>query len=215
MKKNALVIGLGLSLFFFISCNKKDAPAPETPTTTLSVADYFPLTTGDYWVYKQSEYDTSGNVIPQTWKNDSVVVKNDTVINSKTYHIVANYNYLGNTNPMFSYYRDSSDCVVNEGGGIIFSIKTPGIIYKHILSPDTVAYVDYTFIATPISITVPLGTYSCVDFKGDVYRKADNYSKSYLVHNYNCKNIGPVKKMELYVGSLYRLNFDLLAYHVQ
>ncbi len=215
MKKNALVIGLSLSLFFFIACNKKDAPASETPTTTPTVADYFPLVTGDYWLYKQSEYDTSGNIIPQTWKNDSVVIKNDTIINSKTYHIVANYHYLGNLNPVFSYYRDSSDCIVNEGGGIIFSTNTSGIIYKHILSPDTIAYVDYTFNNTPTSITVPLGTYSCVDFKGNVYRKADNYSKSYLVHNYNYKNIGPVKKTELFVNALYNIYFDLIACHVQ
>ena len=214
MKKNALVIGLLLNLIFFIACNKKDAQE-NTPKTTQSVSDYFPLAVGNYWVYKQSEADSSGNIISQNWLNDSVVVKNDTVINSKNYHIVANYHYLGNTNPFFSYYRDSSDCIVDEGGGIVFNINTSGIIYKHILSPDTVAYVDYSYNGTPTSITVPLGTYSCVDFKGEMYRKADNFSKSYLIHNYNSLNIGSVKKTQLFVNSLYRLTFDLVAYHVQ
>jgi len=219
MKKNALVLGLGLSLSFFIACNKKEAPGTDTqlktPVTSPSVTDYFPLAAGDYWVYKQSFYDTNGNSIPQTWKNDSVVIKNDTVINSKNYRIVADYNYLGRTTPVINYYRDSSDCIVGDNGNIIFSTNASGAIYKYILSSDTIAYVNYTYNEAPTNVTVPLGTYSCVDFKGDVYRKADNYSKAYLVHKYYCKNIGPVKKTELFVNSLYRLNFELLSYHVQ
>ena len=95
MKKSALIIGLGLSLFFFVSCNKKDTSTPVT--TTPAVSDYFPMAVGDYWVYQQTQYDSSGNIIPQTWKNDSVVVKNDTVFNNKTYHILMDYNCLGMT----------------------------------------------------------------------------------------------------------------------
>jgi len=215
MKKHALLFGLCLSLLFIVSCNKKDATAPANTTpTTLSVKDYYPLVTGDYWIYKQTQYDTSGNIMTQTWINDSVLVKNDTVINSKTYHTVVNYNLMGATTPSFGYYRDSSDCIVNNHGKIIFSINTSGIIFKDILTPDTMGYVNYSYNGVSTSITVPMGIFSCVDLKGDVYRKVDNFSKSYLIHNYTCKNIGPVKRMMIYINALYRINLELISYHL-
>lgn len=216
MKKNVLFLGLGLSLFFLFACNKEEAPETETPVTdTPSVSDYFPLATGNYWVYQQTWYDNSGNIISQSLGNDSVFVKNDTVINSKIYHTVVEYNAAG-TNEFYSrFFRDSADCIIDDQGKIVFSIKTPGLIYKEITTPDTVAFVDYYYSGTPTSITVPLGTYSCVDYRGEVFRKADNFSTCYLIHTYFSENIGPVKRMSLFVGSLYRINLDLVSYHIQ
>lgn len=221
MKKYTLVIVLGIILIFLFSCSKKDAPVPETttqatnkPIATPSVLEYLPLNAGNYWVYKQTEYDTSGSIVPRIYKNDSVVVKNDTVINGKTYHTIVNYNFLSEP-PLTMYWRDSADCIVNNDGKIIFSINTSGIIYKNILSPDTLAFVNYSYTSTPTNITVPLGTYSCVDYKGEVYRKADNYNKSILIHNYYCKGIGSVKEESVFIGSLYWIKWDLLSYHIQ
>ena len=218
MKNYVLFAGLGISLALIASC-KKDNPEPEvednnTPPETQSVKDYFPMTAGSYWVYQQTMYDTSGNVKPQTWKNDSVVVLNDTVIGSNTYHFVAEYNFVGQATPFFHYYRDSADCVTDDQGNIIFSVN-PELIYKDILTSDTVAYVNYSYNSSPTSVTVPLGTYSCVDFKGDMYRKMDNFSKAYPLHKYSYKNIGLVKKTAMYVGSLDQIHFDLKAYHIQ
>lgn len=211
MKKCIFIIGLGVGIIiFFASCHKKDT-APTTPDTVL---DYYPLKEGNYWIYKPSWSDTAGNVIPQTWENDSVVVKGDTVINGKIYHSVIEYNFLGSANPSINYYRDSANCIVNEHGEIIFSINS-GIVYKKIITPDTLAYVNYSFVNDITSITVPLGTYSCFDFKGEIFRKTDNYNKAYLTHNYSCKSIGPVKKIKRFVTSLQQINLDLLNYHIQ
>jgi hypothetical protein len=216
MKKCAIVIGLGISLLIVISCNKKksDLSGSDTIKTTVAVSDYFPLNTGNYWVYKTTQYDSSGNLIQQTFKNDSVVVKNDTVINSKTYHTVIEYNFLGSTTPNTQFYKDSADCVIDNNGEIIFSINSAAIIYSKILSPDTVAYVNYSYINTPITISVPIGTYNCVDFKGDVFRKIDNFDKAYSTHNYYSKNIGTIKKIELFVNSLYKINLELQLFYV-
>ena len=183
MKKCIFYVGLGVvSILFFNSCQKKDSVTPPETKSDL-VTDYYPLSTGNYWVYKQTQYDSLGNVIPQTWKNDSIVVKSDTVINSKTYHTLVEYNFLGSSNPIYKYYRDSADCIVNNLGEVIFSINTTGV-YKRIFTSDTVAYINYSYVNTPTNITVPQGTYNCPDFLGSLYRKMDNYNNVTLIHNY-------------------------------
>ncbi len=219
MKKCALIIGLGTSLFFFISCSKKESTTtvPTKPASTLSVADYFPLKTGNYWVYKTTECDSNGNIMPVVYKNDSLVVKNDTVINGKTYHTIIEYNYMNAPTSFVDCYADSADCIINNYGSIVFSIKnTSGIIYTQLLSPDTIAYVNYSFISSPTSIIVPVGTYSCEDYKGAVYRKSDNFNRAYLTHHYYSDNIGLVKRTAFFLSNpLNIINFDLLSYHVQ
>lgn len=213
MKKCIFIIGIGISLIYLASCRKENSSV-TLPTTSESVLDYFPLNAGNYWVYKQTQYDNAGNLMPQTWENDSVVVKNDTIINNKTYHKVVEYNFLGATTQNTYFYRDSANCIISNYGDVIFSINS-GIVYNKVFSPDTVAYVNYSFINTTTSVIVPLGTYNCVDFKGEVFRKADNYSIPYLTHNYYNNSIGPVKKDKMFVNALYRIYFDLINYHLQ
>ena len=212
MKKSILIISI--CIIFFTSCRKENNTSTTPITTQESVLDYYPLNEDNYWVYKQSEFDSSGNAIPHTWANDSIVVKNDTLINNMTFHKVVEYNFIGSTNPNIHYYRDSANCIVDNNGAIIFSIN-PGFVCMKLLSADTIAYVNYSFINQTTNITVPLGTYSCVDFKGEIFRKIDNYNISYLTHNYYYKNIGTVKKVKRWVNSLGRVDFELLSYNVQ
>jgi hypothetical protein len=212
MKKSNFIIVIGISIIFLMSCHKENSTS--TTSTTTSVLDYFPLKTGNYWVYKPFQVDTSGNIVPLNWKNDSIVVNNDTVINNNSYHTITEYNYLGSTNSNIYYYRDSANCIVDNFGDIIFSINS-GVIYKKYFDPDTIAFNNSTYINTTTSITVPLGTYSCVDFKGDVFRKIDNYNKAYLIHKYCYIGIGIVKHTELFITSLEQIQLELVKYHVQ
>ncbi|MBI5541043.1 MAG: hypothetical protein HY951_13340 [Bacteroidia bacterium] len=214
MKKSILIISIGIILFN--SCRKEDSITITPVITQETVNDYFPLNTGNYWVYKQTSLDSSGNIIPNTWGNDSIVVKNDTIINSNTYHTVFEYNSLGHTSPYVHYYRDSSNCIVDNNGAIVFSIN-PGFVKNQVFAylSDTIAYVNYYFVNQTTSITVPLGTYNCVDLKGELFRIEDNFNITRLIHNYYCKNIGSIKKTRLFVSSLQRIELDLLSYHVQ
>ncbi|NVN94550.1 MAG: hypothetical protein HXX18_04605 [Bacteroidetes bacterium] len=213
MKKSILIISIGI--IFFTSCRKENSISTPPPVTTNeSVLDYFPLKAGNYWVYKQSEIDSSGNNIITTYPNDSIVVKNDTLINNLTYHTVSEYNFLGMSYPRNQYLRDSGNFIVNEKGEIIFSINS-GFIHTQLLSSDTIAYVNYSFINQTSNITVPLGVYSCVDFRGEIYRKMDNYNRAYLSHNYYNKGIGSVRKIERYIISLGQIDLQLISYHVQ
>jgi len=211
MKKSILIIGI--FFIFFASCNKENSTS-TTSTKSVSILDYFPLKQGNYWVYKQSICDSSGNTISSNWKNDSMVVKNDTVINNLTYHTIVEYNFYVNSHPTYYYYRDSANCIVNNLGEIVLSFDT-GIYYKKIYSPDTALFINYSYINQLTSVIVPLGTYNCVDFRGEFFRKMDNYNVSYFTHKYCSKNIGIVKKINLFSSNLNQVHLDLIMYYVQ
>jgi len=211
MQKSIFIIVIGIIIL--TSCSKENSTSTAPVSTQESVNDYYPLNEGNYWVYKQSEFDSSGNAIPHSWPNDSVVVKNDTLINNKVYHTVVEYNLISIPTPHIHYYRDSANFIINSMGTIIFSIN-PGFLEMQLLSSDTIAYVNYSFINQTTNITVPLGTYSCVDLKGEMFRKIDNYNIAHLSHNYFCKNIGSIKRVNLWVTSLGRVDLELISYYV-
>ena len=210
MKQKTFFLFLFTVTSMIYSCKKEKEKEPEPIISTQSVSDYFPMTSGSYWVYKQSEYDTSGNLLNRNWNNDSIVVKNDTVINSKTYHTLVHYNSWGYS----SYLKDSADCIVDQHGRIAFSIHTSGLVYHEIITPDTLAYVNYYCNGTPADVTVPMGTFSCLDYRGEVFIK-DNFNKAYFIHRYHCKKIGIVKRIDMFLGSLTQIHADLVSYHIQ
>jgi len=213
MKKSALMIIIA-GLMAFASC-KKDEPTEIPETQQTSVMDYLPLTPGNYWVYEQNYYDSSGNVLNQTWGNDTIVVISDTMVNSLTYHRIVEHNFIGFARVDTSFYRDSSDCIVNKKGNIIFRL-TPNSIFTYYPEMDTLLYfIDYSLAAQSSAITVPAGTFDCLDFQGSLYRHEDNYSVPYLFHNHYCENIGLVKKTRLFLANLDRIEFNLISYHVQ
>lgn len=213
MKRCIVVFGLIASLFI-ASCKKEESSTTPPTAKADVITDYYKLTPGNYWVYKQYYSDTAGNIFPALVKNDSIVVKNDSIINGKTYHTLVEYNFLGSLNTNFYFRRDSADCIVNEYGAIVFTIN-PTLVYKEVYGRDTVAYTDCSFINTTTNITVPKGTFSCVDYKRELHRKFENYSKAYQLHSYFCKGIGKIKSTSCYVSSLQQINFELIDYYVQ
>lgn len=211
MKKSILIIAVVFAVF--TSC-KKEKVETETPVVAETVLDYFPLVEGNYWVYEQSRADSNGTEIPSTWLPDSQVVKNDTVINGKTYHIIHEYNRYGSSYVYTKYYRDSADCIVSETGKIVFSIK-PGFLYSEALLPDSAVYINYSIVTQTTDITVPLGTFDCIDMKGEFFREIDNFSIAHLTHKYHHKGTGPVKIVTRYVTGLGYIYQDLVRCHVQ
>lgn len=199
-------------LILFVSCSKENFKSTKS-STSVSILDYYPLKQGNYWVFKLSNADTSGNITSVYPLHDSIVVENDTIINSNTYHIVTEYNFVGGGNAI-NYIRDSANCIVNNLREILLSLDT-GVFYKKIYPPDTMLYIDFSFISQLTLISVPLGTFSCVDFRGKLLRKADNYCNPHFTHSYFCKYIGSVKKIKIWSASLQQLHYELLMYHVQ
>lgn len=212
MKKRTVIIIIA-GLMAFASCKKDETTeTPETVQTT--VMDYLPMTPGNYWVYEQHSYDSAGTELYQTWGNDTIEVISDTSINNLTYHRIVEHNFAGFSTPDTNCYRDSSGCIVNSKGYIVFRL-TPNSIYTYYYEPDTIYYIDYSLAAQSSTITVPAGTYDCLDYRGEVYRKQDNYAVPYLLHNYYSKNIGTVKKTRMFLNNLQRLEIELISYHIQ
>lgn len=102
-------------LLSLLACEKK------TETTTPEVkSDYFPLSTGNYWVYNTYCIDSFGNDSLYT-ENDTVRIIGDTIINGNSYKV-----FRANKDDLFAYfanrfYRDSSGYIVDNYGRTIFS----------------------------------------------------------------------------------------------
>jgi len=212
MKKLILFISFMALVSLFTSC-KKDKENTEQVTPT--VTDSYPLKAGNYWVYKQTTYDAAGNVLNASIVNDTVLVLNDTIINNKTYHIVKDSHFAGNSSSLFFYLRDSADCIVNEYGNISFSIKMPGLICTQLSTPDSLTYTNFYCNSSSVNVTVPGGTFNCVEYYADVYRKADNFTIKYTLPKYCSKNIGPVKKTAMFVSNAEKVVSELISWHVQ
>jgi hypothetical protein len=211
MKKNLFLFGMLSFASLFITC-KKDSQDETQADPVLT--DYYPLKVGDYWIYKQTLYDSSGTVINSTMTDDTIMVTKDTSINSKAYYKIEEHNFLGNFPIQYSYVRDSADCIVKDDGKILFSIKSPGMICSQISTPDTLTYTNYYYNSAAVSITVPGGTYDCVEYYGEVYRKTENYSNKYIVSKYCSKNTGLVKRTSIFANSIDKIVLELRSCHV-
>jgi len=213
MKKRTVIIVIA-GLMAFASC-KKDEPTeiPETPQT--SVMDYLPLTPGNYWVYEQHYYDSTGTEHNQPWGNDTVEVISDTTINNFTYHRLVDHNLFGTSEPDTTHYRDSSDCIVNHKGSVLFRL-TPGVVFTYYPSYDsTIYYIDYSLATQPSAITVPAGTYECLDYQGAIFSSLDGFSVPDTIHKYYSKNVGIVKRTYLMLVAKNVIELDLISYHIQ
>jgi hypothetical protein len=209
MKKSVLFIGI--IIFFLISCRKDDTQPVTTNPNQETVSDYFPLKEGNYWVYKRTLVDSSGTILLNTYDNDSIIVKNDTLINNKIYHQIFEYSFSNSTFAYIYFYRDSANFIVNQNGTIILSIK-PGFVYKRPLIADTSLYINYYFVNQTTNITLTSGIFNCVDFKGEFYSKSDNFTTAKLIHNYYYKNIGSIKSMNRFAAGYDIYQLELLRY---
>ena len=67
MKKFIVLIMIGFAPLFFWSCSNNNSN-PVNPTTS----NYFPLHTGNYWIYEKYTLDSANNQITTSLKIDSV-----------------------------------------------------------------------------------------------------------------------------------------------
>ena len=213
MKKRTVMIVIA-GLMAFASC-KKDEPTETPETQQSSVMDYLPLTPGNYWVYEQHFYDSAGIEHNQTWGNDTVEVISDTSVNNLIYHRIVEHNFNGFAKHDTALYRDSSNCIVNNKGTVSFRL-TPGVVYTYYPSYDsTMYYIDFSLAAQSSAITVPAGTFDCLDYQGAVYSKIDSFAVPDTIHKYYSKNVGIIKRTYLLLYAKYIIELDLISYHIQ
>ncbi len=119
-----IILSCAILLALIATSCKKESKQPVTNNN--QPANYStPSTIGSYWVYRNYEVDSMGNV---TMSNvtDTMFVTGDSIVNGYTYTV-----YKGALIPNADcrLLRDSSGFVVNENGYIYFSNNNLGSIF--------------------------------------------------------------------------------------
>jgi len=186
----ATILGL-----FAISCTKDNSDENLNPTTTI---DYTQLITGNYWVYAWYQMDSSCNVSLMN-KLDSIIITGDTNINGNIY-----YKRYSVDQSYVVYLRDSSGYLIDLEGKILFSSND----FSNILRVDTIAqnmaYIEYKMLAEDTSISVPLGTYPALNFRGRVVPLKPDYPHGIqYTYYFYADGLGMIKSSTYYFSNPY------------
>ena len=207
-----LLLALPVIACLISSC-KKDAPVTPATTTTVtpeSPGVYFKSDPGDYWVYTYVDIDT--NNVETAHGTDSVYVAPDTVINGNTYHT---YRGTWYTIPRTWHWRDSSYCIVNESGHVLFTTQLFNQTIDSI-GDSAVYYGLYKVPSVQAAITVPAGTYTTYDRLGEMHMLLTNYPWGTIryTHSNYASHVGLVREQEFYSSSPGVIERQLVRYHV-
>ncbi|MDB5272449.1 MAG: hypothetical protein JWO58_816 [Chitinophagaceae bacterium] len=184
-----------------ISCSKKTSePAPDPNSPTTAADTYYPATQGSYWIYQNYQIDSTGEYeLPGT---DSVVVSKDSVINGKTYAILAGTDKIFSTQwKVLSCVRDSSGYALNTNGYPRFSSvdlrDTLAVLYDIVEPPiDTFLIYKYYMAGPPASIHVPAGDFTVLNGIQEVTDVRTKIKKPYS--NCYAKGVGLVLSQSSY-----------------
>jgi len=191
------IILILLILVGLYSCNNKD----NNESNTINKSAFLPMSDGNYWVYQYYVIDSNGIEYPENYY-DSVVITNDTSINGKKYFRYDFYeDYRENQKPDFSrsvYYFDSSKCLVNNFGRIVFSednfVDTICRVTQlnNSISGDTIGWTTFKMERMDGIVIVPAGSFSnLLNYRGTFVGnpKHCSISKKYT-NQYYSKNVG-------------------------
>lgn len=153
-------LSYAIMLLAFMACNKTD---DTNPIIEKDPPNYFPMTTGSYWVYNTYDIDSLGNE-ELKGENDTIIITGDTIINGNTYkRFYGKIYYWGS--PDESYYRDSSGYIVKVNGNIIFSNSNfSDTLYSDYIPHDTSANWHFYTQMEPCNeeIILPAGVFDSV-----------------------------------------------------
>ena len=209
--KNPILLLLSCLAMLVFSCKDDDTTTGPIPAT-----DYFPLTTGSYWVYDWYTIDTDG-VETLYGRTDTVKVTGDTMLNGFEYAIVEGTS-LGSK--FINFYRDSSGYL-----GDAWS-ETPEFVttLDHDLGQDTIRFGEVlafwksqSMEAELETVSVPAGTFeSCLvkvqtlhPLEFDIQAGVRTYPFHYA------KGVGLVKYRTSFLSSFDYLESRLVEYNIE
>ncbi len=155
------------------SCQKENTGNPEPEP------DFVQLETGNYWIYSFYKVDTNGveTLLPET---DSAYISGDTLINGNRYFIKITGNIpLKGSEAMPTYsqktfLRDSSGCLVNEVGFILFARDN----FSNVIRTDTIDglfWFEYRMTGKDSLVQVPAGSFTTRTMAVTYYPLDPNY----------------------------------------
>jgi len=214
MKLFSLTLVLVCTLFFF-SC-RKDKICLQSETCTTSQA-YFPMSVGNYWIYKKSIYNYLTYTGFDFEEMDTVRIIADTFIRGNRYYTIES-DYFPSA-PLFSdkdttHYRDSIGYIIDHLGNIKFT----AVDFDNILLDQELAFshrIQYSVKDSLIKELTPAGLFACLDFNGCVFRDGEKVENSF--RNYYAKGVGPVYKTLFYASSplTSEIRQSLYEYHLE
>jgi hypothetical protein len=206
--KHSIVI-LAASLLA-LSCEENAIVGPGPTVET--VADFYPMSVGSYWVYDVIFTDSSGAVNGSITK-DSVVVEKDTLIGGVSYRLIRSQ-VLGE-----SCNRDSAGFIVSSEGYKVLSIDpNSGLLQSRYYVPnDTSFYWTVQLLPQDSVYSVPAGTFSAKRIKGTMTGAPNqpDFMKERTSVNALAKGVGCVHRRAFFLMSPNFLEFRLVRYHIQ
>lgn len=178
------------------------------------LADFVPIHTGNYWVYNTYMIDTLGK--DSLLSVDSVSISGTKLIDGIEYFVLDETHGFGSAEPYSRLIRDSSGYLLYGNGEIGFSTVNFTDTLR-ILVEEGISRATYKMERTPEDITVPAGTFKCLNYK--VHVKFDpflNFWKHPDIYcNYYAPGIGKVKSTAFYVSKPYTLERRLVRFHIE
>lgn len=197
----------------FWSCKPLTQPTPQiqAPTTSPFIA----LKSGNYWIYKEYEQDSSGTMVGNNIQWDSVYISHDTIINNKPYFIMHEKSAIY---PV----RDSSGYLVGLGGQVLFAsdhfdsfLVEGDSLYADANQTQLIATVNTKTVNKDIPLTVAAGT-----FKSRTYRYYIQFIPNlgyYQNREWDViygEGVGKIKELYFYAGSPNTMVKELVRYHI-
>lgn len=176
-----------------------------------SVLEYYPLKVGNYWVYQTSNCDS-------TWTNcdsvrmDTNYVSKDTLIDGLQYYKIAGKKLI-NSSPV--YLRDSLNYIVDYGGNVKFSDNDFQNIFHEnyiIQNNDTLFHYYYKMQEDPTTFAVPMGNFSCLDFRLSLFRRTESFNHEFTGHSAYSKGVGLVYESILFATTTSGMKRELVSY---
>ncbi|MEM9679337.1 MAG: hypothetical protein AAF901_03355 [Bacteroidota bacterium] len=150
-------------IVLFYSCNDDDVQTPETLQS-----NFYALTVGNSWVYKNYRYDINTEIYEDTGVIDSVSIVGTEAINGSTYYkfrtwTTGNEEGIVFCNPngeQFEYLRDSLGYLVRSDGAIKYSNNDYN---ERLLSESSWGNIYERLVEGTNALDVEAGIFDCIN----------------------------------------------------
>lgn len=213
--KKVMCFAVAASLFIF-SCDRNDEPDAHLQDTPA----FFPLSVGNYWIYRHYLVEENGDETLLDGMYDSIYISRDTLIGNEVYYVFEGSRFmLGNYNPVPELIvRDSLGYIIGSNGTIYLSSvnfsEVLGERTEIINDQDTVFTLMAYMTAEPSVVRVPAGEFNVINCQ---YRYVDYLHEKLVRYSDNlfAQGVGEILDSYLFLSQVDRkYEKRLVRYHV-
>ncbi|MCK8480055.1 hypothetical protein [Psychroserpens algicola] len=189
------------TLLFAFSCSNDDSTSPETPE-----ANFYALTVGNSWVYKNYRYNINTQLYEDTGVIDSVSIVSTENISGETYFkfrrlTTGNEDGITFCNPNgehFEYLREDNGNLVRSDGNVKF---TNNDFSLRVLSQNVWGIIVEQLIEGESTMNVEAGSFTCVNSERYALLSPNNDPSPGLDRFYYSDGFGLIYDTSSYVSN--------------